>query len=270
MFEGLYYSLDPYIYICKYIYIYPLGNGGYHNGTPYQPSVHCFISTKAEVRLSSTMTLRERTPDVWRHRGIGDALQPKTFQRLNLRCESLSVSNPHLGVRVIYLSIYLSLSIFIYLYLSLSIIIYHYLSLSIIIYHYLSLSIIIYHYLSLSIIIYHYLSLSIIIYHYLSLSIIIYHYLSLSIIIYLSIYLSLSIYLFIYLFIYHYLSIYLCIHTHTWILASWHLEWYPVGRQDAYTMQKKALGEGSFGSAFRATCKSSRPVAMMFPLFYPG
>ena len=203
MFEGLYYSLDPYIYIYIYvnIYIYPLGNGGYHNGTPYQPSVHCFISTKAEVRLSSTMTLRERTPDVWRHRGIGDALQPKTFQRLNLRCESLSVSNPHLGVRVIYLSIYLS--------------IYLYLSLSIFIYHYLSLSIIIYHYLSLSIIIYHYLSLSIIIYHYLSLSIIIYHYLSLSIIIYLSIYLSLSIYLFIYLFIYHYLSIYLCIHTHT-------------------------------------------------------
>ena len=161
------------------IYIYPLGNGGYHNGTPYQPTVHCFISTKAEVRLSSTMTLRERTPDVWRHRrafhqGIGDALQPKTFQRLNLRCESLSVSNPHLGVRVIYLSIYLS----------------------------------------------------------------------------------------------SYLPMHT--HTHTWILVSWHLEWYPVGRQDAYTMQKKALGEGSFGSAFRATCKSSRPVAMMFPLFYPG
>ena len=27
--------------------------------------------------------------------------------------------------------------------------------------------------------------------------------------------------------------------------------------QDTYTMQKKALGEGSFGSAFKATCKSS-------------
>ena len=28
--------------------------------------------------------------------------------------------------------------------------------------------------------------------------------------------------------------------------------------QDAYSVQKKPLGEGSFGSAFRATCKPSR------------
>ena len=118
-----------------------------------QPFKSCLISTIAEVRLSSTMTLRERTPDVWRqrrvfHRGIGDALLPRTLLWI-FECKQLTS-----------------------------------------------------------------------------------------------------------------LSVYPC------ILVSWHLEWYPVGHQDAYTMQKKALGEGSFGSAFRATCKSSWPVAMMFPLVY--